>query len=570
MKTPKGILSITTIFLLCITSIAGILSIDFTKSYEVINQYGHKVMLYGAGIYQHDTYFKAPISIGTDFCILFVLVPLFIYYYHKHQVQNSVSSKLKLISVYGVSLYYSASMAFGVTYNSLFLVYIALFSCSLFGIFYHISTLHSHRAITPTTGIKIFLILAGIALFVAWLPDIIPTLFTGKPLPLIGVYTTEITYILDMGIIAPLCFLSLFLLQRKKPMGTLILAILLKLCYIVGIMMISQTLLQILSYTDIPLIALFTKSISFMILACFAHYFERQLYRMLEDEPIKIKKKHLILCSIGGLFLFILLYWKMPYSPFHEQFIKERQDQAQLTPISTEVCTAEEILQLPEPLQRYCNYISLEGFPKYNVAHVLFDDTDFVFNTASGKKLTMNYDLWLYQNDIDRHAYCSSSMFGIPFDGIDYSTGHQGGMKGILGKAIPLFDEYTDQGYQAGLISWLAECITLNPSILFSPYVTYETVDANHVQATITYKGVSGTGIFTLDEKGAITEFYSDDRQVEKINGVETKLGWKCTYANYQEQNGIKSATKVESMKVFPDHELVYFSSDHFSVHYMN
>ena len=116
-----------------------------------------------------------------------------------------------------------------------------------------------------------------------------------------------------------------------------------------------------------------------------------------------------------------------------------------------------------------------------------------------------------------------------------------------------------------GLLSVLP---TLNPSILFSPYVTYETLDANHVQATITYKGVSGKGIFTLDEQGAIAEFYSDDQQVEKINGVETKLGWKCTYSDYKEQNSIKSATKVESIKVFPNHELVYFSTDDFKLYY--
>ena len=35
----------------------------------------------------------------------------------------------------------------------------------------------------------------------AWLPDIIPTLIKDSPLALIEVYTTEPTYVLDMGII---------------------------------------------------------------------------------------------------------------------------------------------------------------------------------------------------------------------------------------------------------------------------------------------------------------------------------------------------------------------------------
>ena len=116
-------------------------------------------------------------KLGTDFCILFVFVPLFIYSYRKHHAQNSLSSKLQLISVYGVSLYYPASIAFGVAYNSLFLIYIALFSCSLLDLFYYLSTLHSHATLAPT-------------------------------------------------------------------MDTLILAIILRLCWIVGIMMISQTVLQ--------------------------------------------------------------------------------------------------------------------------------------------------------------------------------------------------------------------------------------------------------------------------------------------------------------------------------------
>lgn len=52
--------------------------------------------------------------------------------------------------------------------------------------------------ILPSNGLSIFLILSGISLFVAWLPDIISSLINGKSLSLIEVYTTEITYVLDI------------------------------------------------------------------------------------------------------------------------------------------------------------------------------------------------------------------------------------------------------------------------------------------------------------------------------------------------------------------------------------
>ena len=78
-KIKTDSLAIITILLMCVTSLAGILSMDFTHKYEFINQYGHAVEMYGYGIYAHDTYFSAPISIGTDYCVLFVIVPMFLY-----------------------------------------------------------------------------------------------------------------------------------------------------------------------------------------------------------------------------------------------------------------------------------------------------------------------------------------------------------------------------------------------------------------------------------------------------------------------------------------------------------
>ena len=60
----KGIaLEITTIVLLIIISLAGVLSIDFSHAYEITNQYGHIVEVYGYGIYAHDSFFQATISV---------------------------------------------------------------------------------------------------------------------------------------------------------------------------------------------------------------------------------------------------------------------------------------------------------------------------------------------------------------------------------------------------------------------------------------------------------------------------------------------------------------------------
>lgn len=279
MRKNIQVLPAITIVLLFVTSLTGILSLNFSKSFEVANQYGDIVRIYGYGIYSHDSYFKAPILIGSDFCIFFILVPHFIYTYFQNIIVNTNVTRIKMLSVYGISLYYAASISLGITYNQLHLVYIALLSCSLFGMFKTIRTIKTNELnFIPTKGMKIFLVLSGIALIAAWMPDIIPTIFSGSSLMLIEVYTTEITYVLDMGIIGPLCLVCLYLINKKDNLGTVILAVLLKICIIVGIMMIPQTICQLLSGYLIPIPVFIGKSGSFIALGSFAFYFNKKLY----------------------------------------------------------------------------------------------------------------------------------------------------------------------------------------------------------------------------------------------------------------------------------------------------
>ncbi len=284
MRIRRDYLAIITIILLIIAGVAGILSLNLEHSYEFVNQYGHSVQMYGYGIYAFDTYFQAPVSIGTDIFIILVLVPLFIYTYIIYMKKGDKVSQLKLISLYSVAFYYAASIVFGLTYNRLFLVYVALFTSSLFGMFRHTSNIKLTTTIKATRGLKVFLVLSGIALIVAWLPDIIPTIIHGTTLPLIGVYTTCITYVLDMGIIAPLCFVCIYLLAKKNPLGMIVEAAILKLCISVGILMFPQTICLILSGCHLPIPVLITKSFSFILLGGFALYFNRKMYLELRAE----------------------------------------------------------------------------------------------------------------------------------------------------------------------------------------------------------------------------------------------------------------------------------------------
>ncbi|MGL5380241.1 DUF6544 family protein [Clostridium sp.] len=281
--------------------------------------------------------------------------------------------------------------------------------------------------------------------------------------------------------------------------------------------------------------------------------------------------KRIMFTILVFIIIAVVVYWIIPYSPYKEKFDNYMKSRASKISISSEICIAEEIKQLPELLQKHCDYIGLEGFTKYQVVNTDFEHTNFVFDASKGKVMDMDYDLWLFYDKPYRSAYCTSRMYGVPFDGIDYCTeDKQGGMRGIVGKAVQIFDIRDKQGYIASLISWLAESAAINPSSFLSPYVKYEEVNDTQVKATITYNGVEGSGIFTFNETGVITKFESDERQVEEINGVKTFIGWRCDYEKYEEHNGIMVPSVVRSVKVYPNKkEVVYFEAENYKINYL-
>ena len=277
-------MDILIILLVIAVTVTGVLSFSTSHSYEVTNQYGDIVKMWGYGIYKYDSFFKAPLFIGSDLTILLLVVPLSIMAFVRARKEQSVESLIGCFGNLALLLYYSASLAFGVTYNNLHLMYILLFGLCFFGAGSVLLRLNevSVKQNTVCTfrftkGLKAFLLISGVSLFVAWLPDIIKSLAKGRPLELIEVYTTEVTYVLDMGIISPLMFIAFFLVRKGSFIGYVLLRMILKVCICVGIMLPVQTFFQLLAGIDLPIFALITKVFIFVLLAVFAAVLQYRL-----------------------------------------------------------------------------------------------------------------------------------------------------------------------------------------------------------------------------------------------------------------------------------------------------
>jgi hypothetical protein len=252
-----------------------------------VNQYGDTVKIYGNGIYENDSYFMAHIFKGTDFTVLFLALPLMIIALIMDIKNNTLKTKLFLVGIITFFLYYSVSYSIGAKYNILHLIYTALFSCTLFASIIGYGLLKKYDIKTSAKicnmGLKIFLVFCGLSLFVAWLPDIIVSLMNKKSLELIEIYTTQITYVLDMAIISPLIFICLYNLCKDKNIGYILLGIILNMLIMVGIMVVFQTIIPIRAGIEMPLGAIITKVGIFILLAIVAIYYQIKLFNNIKS-----------------------------------------------------------------------------------------------------------------------------------------------------------------------------------------------------------------------------------------------------------------------------------------------
>lgn len=122
-------------------------------------------------------------------------------------------------------LYSYASMAFLTSYNQLFLIYVAIFSISLYtllGELLSLDTKSIQKSFSPGVINKIaaaFLVIIGLMLAGMWLKMIIDSILTGIAPPTLETYTTLVIQALDLGVVVPAAILTGALLFKGKEWG---------------------------------------------------------------------------------------------------------------------------------------------------------------------------------------------------------------------------------------------------------------------------------------------------------------------------------------------------------------
>ena len=283
-RNAARILSVVTTVSLLIAASVGVFSHGTHIPRTARNLYGDQVELFGRGIYAKESLFQGPIFVGTDVAVLIFLIPLLGYLLFLHR-KRTLAWDLVTIGLVTTALYYSLSLAFGTTMNRLFLVYIAAAGSSAFLLAQlllklDVGAIQERLSPRPVpTSLVVFMMIAGLSTFV-WFFEIAEFFIQGRPSEIIGMKTTEPTFVLDLALVAPLCFSAAFLLGRKRARGIVCASMMLTLLLYVGLIVIGQTLAQRYYGIEVPLRELIVYVFSFVVLSLFAVAFLRKTLKL--------------------------------------------------------------------------------------------------------------------------------------------------------------------------------------------------------------------------------------------------------------------------------------------------
>ncbi len=225
MKKNKviNILIILIAVLSIIASLFGLLSKGGPGQQEFTSINGEKVIIYGQGIYKNDSLSIVAQGKASDLITLVLGVPLLLLGLFMMN-KNSFRGRLLLTGILGYFLYTYTSYVFLWMYNSLFLIYVALMSLSLFSFILCMASFNVQNIADkfdkklPNKFLGSFQIFIAIMVALLWLGKIAKSSVPAG----LEHYTTLVIQGMDLGIVVPAAFLSGILLIRNRPYGYLL------------------------------------------------------------------------------------------------------------------------------------------------------------------------------------------------------------------------------------------------------------------------------------------------------------------------------------------------------------
>ena len=240
----------------------------------------------------------------------------------------------------------------------------------------------------------------------------------------------------------------------------------------------------------------------------------------------------LLVLFIAGSFIGNLLFNKSVENEIETLFSKVKNKR--------EIVNKADIKALPRNVQRWLEYSGIVGREKI-VAVRLKQKADM---RLENDKQWMSVQAEQYFNTEEPGFIWKADIRAAPLIHIAGRDKYWDGKGSMLIKLLSLFTVADSEGKeinQGTLLRYLAEMVWF-PTAVLNEYITWDEIDGDHAKATMTYKDVTASGVFTFNDKGEVIKF-----EAERYGEFDKKFRlelWSISLRDYKEFEGIRIPIK--------------------------
>jgi hypothetical protein len=229
-----------------------------------------------------------------------------------------------------------------------------------------------------------------------------------------------------------------------------------------------------------------------------------------------------------------------------------------------EIVTEEDLIRLPEPIQKYLKYAQIIG--KEKTRTVRLKQKGF-FRQKMGQKWTPLKAEQYYTTNPPAFIWFGRIKIA-PLLSITARDMYIEGKGNMLIKLLSTFTVADAKGKEmdeASLMRYLNEMMWF-PAAYLNDYVQWEGIDDKSAKATISDKGVTASAILYFNEKGELKNFVGE-RFCSLTGKNET---WSTPISEYKEINGMRIPIKGEGVWNLSSGDFSYIRVEITDIEYSN
>ncbi len=243
-----------------------------------------------------------------------------------------------------------------------------------------------------------------------------------------------------------------------------------------------------------------------------------------------------ILSVLVALVLLIVVVSIIANFQFNQKVDREVKELYSVVENNHEVIQSADLEGLPRPVQNWLRYSQVVGKERVVSVRTKQDVT----MRLKANQPWMNAQVEQYFRTDEPGFIWAVDIKAAPLFHIVGRDQYIEGRGNMMIKLLSLITVANGSGKevdQGTLLRYLAETMWF-PSAALSNYIQWEGIDSNSARATMSYKVVSASGVFTFNEQGEVLSFVA--QRYGDFDGEYRLETWSCVMTEYMEFDGLR------------------------------